>query len=156
MAMKNEIEEALHAHAVWRKQFRDFLNGRAPFDLATVGATDQCTLGKWLDNEGHRMIPSELHDEIRAVHKEFHQIAAGIIHKIKEKRFAEAHEDISPDGPLNRASLRLEDLLLKLSLREPAGAGSPSPQNEPAPSAQGSEKPLASSPDEPLPPITPG
>lgn len=155
MRMKKEIEEALHAHAVWRKQFKDFLNGRASFDLATVSATDQCIFGKWLDNEGYRMIPSALHDEIRAVHKEFHQIAAEIIQKIKEKRFAEAREDISQDGPLNRASLRLGGLLLKLSLREPTRAGSPSSQNEPAPSAQESEEPLAPALDEPLPPTTP-
>ncbi len=71
MAMKNEIEEALHARALWRKQFKDFLNGRASFDLATAGATDQCIFGEWLDNEGYRMMPPELHDEIRAVHKEF-------------------------------------------------------------------------------------
>lgn len=155
MSMKNEIEEALHAHAVWRKRFKDFLNGHASFDLATVSATDQCIFGKWLDNEGYRMMPSELHDEIRAVHKEFHQIAAEIIQKIKEKRFAEAHEDISQDGSLNRASLRLRDLLLKLSLREPNWAGSPSPQNKAAPGAQGAEEAFAPSPDEPLPPTAP-
>ncbi len=28
MGMKIEIEEALRAHALWRKQFKDFLNGR--------------------------------------------------------------------------------------------------------------------------------
>ncbi|HEU0282707.1 MAG TPA: CZB domain-containing protein [Gallionella sp.] len=156
MGMKNEIEEALHAHAVWRKRFKDFLNGRAPFDLATVSATDQCIFGKWLDKEGHRMIPSELHDEIRAVHNEFHQIAAGIIQKIKEKRFAEAHEDISQDGPFNQASLRLRDLLLKLSLREPTRASSSLPQNKQAPSAQGSEEPLAPSPGVPPLPNAPG
>lgn len=156
MGMKNEIEEALHAHSVWRKQFKDFLNGRASFDLATISATDQCVFGKWLDNEGHRMIPSALHDEIRATHKEFHQIAAGIIQKIKEKRFAEAHDDISQDGSLNQASLRLRELLLKLTLHEPTGAGSPSPQNEQAPSAQGAEEPLAPSSGEPPLPNAPG
>ena len=130
MGMKIEIEEALHAHALWRKQFKDFLNGRASIDIAKVNATDQCIFGKWLDNEGYRMIPSELYDEICTVHKEFHQIAAGIIQKIKEKQFAEAREEISQDGALNRVSLRLNDLLLKLSLRGPSGAVSTSPQNQ--------------------------
>ncbi len=140
MGMKIEIEEALRAHAVWRKQFKDFLNGRASVDITKVNATDQCTFGKWLNNEGSRMIPAEQHDEIRAVHQEFHQIAAGIIHKIKEKRFAEAREDISQDGALNQASVRLKDLLVKLSLHEPTAAGSPSPQNNQAPSTQESEE----------------
>jgi hypothetical protein len=155
MGMKIEIEEALHAHALWRKQFKDFLSGRAAFDLEKVGATDQCIFGKWLENEGCRLIPAELHDEICAVHKEFHLIAAEIIRKIKEKQFAEAREDISPDGSLNRASLRLRDMLLKLSLREPTGAGAPAPLYGQAPSTQRSEEPLKPSSDEPLLPKAP-
>jgi hypothetical protein len=155
MGMKIEIEEALHAHALWRKQFKDVLNGRASFDLAIISATDQCIFGKWLDNEGLRMIPSEPHSEIRAVHKEFHQIAAGIIQKIREKRFAEAREDISQDGTLNQMSLRLRDLLLKLSLHEPIGVGLPSPQNQQAPSTQDSEEPFAPTSGERLLPDAP-
>lgn len=145
MGMKIEIEEALRAHALWRKQFKDFLNGRGSIDIAKVNTTAQCVLGKWLDNEGYRMIPTELHDEICAVHKEFHQIAAGIIQKIKEKRFAEARADISQNGNLDRVSLRLRGLLLKLSLREPSRAVPTSSQYEQAPSTQGSEDPLATS-----------
>ncbi len=119
MEMKNEIDEALNAHSAWKQQFKDFLNGRATFDLATVDATDHCRFGTWLDNEGYRMVPSEIHSEIRSVHKEFHQIAAEIIQKIKDERFAEAREDISQNGALNQASLRLTDLLMNLSLRAP-------------------------------------
>lgn len=40
-------------------------------------------------------------------------MAAEIIVKIKERRFAEAHADISSDGPLNRASVRMSKFLLK-------------------------------------------
>lgn len=136
MSMKNEVAAALQAHAAWRKKFKDILNGRVAFDLASIDATDQCFFGSWLANEGHRMIPSALHDEICNVHAEFHHIAAGIIQKIKEKRFAEAQEDISPDGSLNQASERLRQLLLKLSFREPVGAGSALPQGESAATAQ--------------------
>ena len=127
MGMKSEIESALHAHTLWRTRFKDFLNGKAAFDLDTISATDQCEFGKWLDHEGHRMIPSSLHDEICRVHKEFHLIAAGIIQKIKEKRFAEAKADIAQEGALNQASMRLRDLLLKLSLREPGAAATAAP-----------------------------
>lgn len=96
------------------------------------------------------MIPSELHDEICTVHAEFHQIAADIIQKIKEKRFAEAQEDIAPDGSLNQATERLRQLLLKLSFREQVGAGSLLPPGEPASNAPGSEELLAPPADETL------
>lgn len=121
MRMKKEVEAALQAHSAWREQFKDILNGRSTFDLAKISATDQCIFGKWLNNEGHRIIPSELHDEIRAVHQDFHRAAAEIIQKIKEKRFTEAREDISLQGALNQTSLRLRSLMAKLSFNPPAG-----------------------------------
>lgn len=130
MAMKSEIEAALHAHAAWRERFKDILNGRAPFDLAIISDAHLCALGKWLDSEGNRMIPSELHSEICVVHTEFHQIAAGIIQMIRDKRYPAAHEAIALDGPLNQTSLRLRGLLVKLSFREPPVASKPSPLDE--------------------------
>lgn len=130
MGMKSEIEAALHAHAAWRERFKDILNGRAPFDITIISDDHQCTLGKWLDSEGHRMIPSALHDEICAVHKKFHQIAADIIQMIKDKRYPAAQEAIALDGPLNQTSLQLRGLLVKLSFREPAVASTPSALDE--------------------------
>jgi hypothetical protein len=148
MGMKGEIEAALRAHSLWRKKFKDILNGKAPFDLTKISATDQCEFGKWLDNEGYRMIPSETHDELRVVHQEFHLIAADIIQKIKDKRFAEAKEDVSQSGALNQASMRLRELLLKLSLSKPTGASSS--QSKPVQSEPGSEELLTPPPGEPL------
>jgi len=130
MGMKSEIEAALQAHAAWREHFKDILYGRASFDLADINSTDHCNLGKWLANEGHRMIPSELHDEICTVHQEFHHIAAEIIQKIKEKRYTEAKKDIELDGSLNQTSIRLRSLLVKLSFNEPAKAAIPAVESE--------------------------
>lgn len=132
MAMKSEIEAALKAHAAWREHFNDILHGRAPFDLNEVSADDQCKLGKWLVNEGHRMLPLELHDEICAVHHEFHRIAAEILQKIREKRYAEAKQDIALDGAFNQTSKQLRSLLAKLTFKEPATAQSDKPQEESA------------------------
>lgn len=123
MGMKSEIEQALEAHAAWRKHFKDFLHGKASFDVALAGVTDQCAFGKWLDHEGDRLMPEDLHGDICAAHAAFHQTAAEIVQKIKEKRFAEAHADVAPDGALNHASEKLAKLLLKASLREPGHGG---------------------------------
>ena len=155
MSMKSEIETALKAHAAWRERFKDILNGRAPFDLAKISATNQCIFGQWLDNEGYRMIPSELHDEIRVVHQEFHQIAADIIQKIKEKRYTEAKNDISLEGALNQKSQQLRSLLVKLSFTEPAVAHSALEQDLEAPTESGSAETLAPPADEIKLPDTP-
>ena len=157
MGMRNEINEALNAHSAWKSRFKDFLNGRASFDLKTIDATDQCHFGKWLANEGYRMVPSELYNEIQGVHKEFHQIAADILQKIKDKRFEEAREDISQNGALNQASLRLRDLLMKLSLREPSSVTSPAPKNGQPSSSPETDKQQSPDPDKAeLPPTAEG
>ena len=119
MAMKAEIEEILQSHSAWRKRFKDFLNGRAPFDLAVAGATDRCNFGQWLDKEGYRLMPKALHEEICSAHTSFHAVAAGIIQQIKEKRYAEARAEIAPQGSLDQASARLTTLLRRASLLEP-------------------------------------
>lgn len=129
MGMKSEIEQALEAHAAWRKRFRDYLNGRGSFDVESVGANDQCQFGKWLNREGGRLMPTSLHADIRSAHDEFHRVAAGVVQKIKDRQFAEARHDLAADGPFNRASETLRCHLLKASLREP---GSASPKQEPA------------------------
>lgn len=154
MGMKSEIEQALDAHAAWRKRFKDFLNGRGSFDIAVVGANDQCQFGQWLNREGSRLMPSNLHGETRAVHDEFHRVAAGIVQKIKDKQFAEARKDLAADGALNRASENLKSILLKATLREPgSGAGASAAQAEAAPPEQAAPQaeaaPAPSGPAEP-------
>ena len=145
MGMKFEIEEALHAHATWRKRFRDYLNGNASFDVMAVGDSHQCQFGNWLDKEGYRLMPPNRQDEIRSAHDEFHRIAAEIVQKIKEKRFADVREDISSEGSLNRASRRLSDVLLKARLHEPTAMGVSRPTGS-APVLDGREAPPEPSP----------
>lgn len=152
MGMKSEIKAALDAHAAWRDHFKDILHGRAPFDLNKISANDHCVLGKWLKDEGHRMIPSELHDEICTVHQEFHRIAADIIQKIKDKQYTEAHKAISLDGPLNQTSIRLRKLLMQLSFSKPAAENSLSASASASPENDHTEEMLNIPADNMLPP----
>lgn len=133
MGMRFEIDAALKAHSVWRKRFRDYLNGKASFDVMSVGDSHQCQFGHWLDNEGHRLMPTKRQGEIRCAHDDFHRVAAEILQKIKEKRFAEVRADIGPDGVLNQASVRLSELLLKARLHEPGAKDATKPNESPTP-----------------------
>ncbi len=127
MGLREEIDAALHAHAAWRKHFKDFLNGRASFETNLAGVTDQCDFGRWLAKEGYRLMPSEIHGQILEVHAEFHHVAGEIVRKIKEKHFAEVRQDLSAGGPFNRASAKLSDLLHKASLREKSATAAAAP-----------------------------
>jgi hypothetical protein len=148
MAMKSEVDEAIKIHVAWRERFKDILYGRAPFDLDVISASDQCTLGKWLVNDGYRMMPAALHRDICDEHQEFHRIAAEILRKIKAKRYAEAKKDIQLDGALNRSSQRLKVLLSKLSFTEPAKEEMPIAENLPPGTMQETLEPLYSSTEE--------
>ncbi len=127
MSMKSEVEEALHAHSAWRKRFKDFLNGKASFDVAAVGDSHGCKFGDWLDHEGYRLMPEKRRTEVQEAHDEFHRVAAGIVEKIQQKKFAEAKEDLANEGPLNRASARLTEALVKAKLHEPGAVPPASP-----------------------------
>lgn len=127
MSMKTEVEQALQEHAAWRKRFKDYLSGKASFDEATAGDSHHCRFGDWLDHEGYRLMPETRRTEVQDAHNEFHRIAAGIVQKIHEKRFAEAKKDLATDGPLNRASARLTESLVKAKLHEPTAVPSSTP-----------------------------
>lgn len=127
MSMKIEIEEALQSHSAWRKRFKDYLYGKASFDETSAGDSHHCQFGDWLAHEGYRLMPETRRIEVQDAHNEFHRIAAGIVQKIHEKRYAEAKEDIATDGPLNRASARLTESLVKARLHEPTGITSSPP-----------------------------
>jgi hypothetical protein len=133
MGMREEIDAALEAHALWRKRFKDYLAGRAPFDVDRASATDRCGFGHWLDREGYRLMPTELHAQIREAHAAFHHVAAEVIRAIKEKRFADAHKAIAVNGAFDRASARLAYLMRRATLKEPRGARAPAAAGEAPP-----------------------
>ena len=56
MGIKEDIEQAIHTHAAWKAKFRDFLSGKAAFDLAVIGDTGACHLGQWIGEEGCRLL----------------------------------------------------------------------------------------------------
>ncbi|WP_342616771.1 CZB domain-containing protein [Rhodoferax sp. GW822-FHT02A01] len=133
MGMRFEIDAALMAHSAWKKHFRDYLNGKAAFDVTTVGDAHQCQFGKWLDDEGYRLMPERRREQICIAHDEFHHVAAEILQKIKNKRFAEARADIGADGVLSHTSIRLSELLLKARLHEPGTRDAPEPDKSVGP-----------------------
>ncbi len=115
MGLKEDIEDAIHAHGEWKARFRDFLNGKGALDLSSVGVTNACKLGHWLDAEGQHLLSQNDYEEVSRLHAEFHLIAGEIVRKIKQKDFAGAHQDIASNGPLDQASHALTVYLRKVT-----------------------------------------
>lgn len=116
MSLKEDIEQAIHAHGAWKAQFRDFLSGKAALDPAAIGDTQACRLGQWLGQEGRWLLPEKDHDEICKLHTEFHHVVGAVIQKIKHKDFSGARHDLGREGVFDQASLALTTALRKATL----------------------------------------
>lgn len=115
MSLKEEIDQAIADHAAWKTRFRDFINNRLELDISTVGQSNHCQFGKWLENEGERMLlPKEAHDEIGSLHAEFHRIAAEVIKKKIAGDLNGAQKDLSAQGAFGQASAALMQRMLRL------------------------------------------
>jgi hypothetical protein len=132
MGLKEDIEAAIHAHGEWKARFRDFLNGKSALDLSSVGVTNACKLGHWLGAEGQHLLPPNDYEEVCRLHADFHLIAGEVVRKIKQKDFAGARKDISPNGPLDRASKALT-----VYLRKATSHSTPKPSASAAPEDTG-------------------
>jgi len=114
MITREEIDAVLAAHASWKARFHDFLVGRSGLDIATLGTTDHCAFGNWLDRYGTKYLKKEQYEEIDALHAEFHRIAAEVAEKLKRHDYAGAHALIAQGGKLEQASSALAVRLLQV------------------------------------------
>jgi hypothetical protein len=123
VGIKSDIEDAIKVHGAWKARFRDFLNGKAGLDLSEVGKTDACKLGMWLDDGARRMLSSENHAKICALHAQFHQVAGSIVHDIKQKDFMAARQALVSAGSFDQASHAMCAFLRKVVLHERPASG---------------------------------
>jgi len=114
MITREEIDAVLAAHASWKARFHDYLVGRAGLDIATLGTTDHCAFGNWLDRYGAKYLKQAQYREIDALHAEFHRVAAEVADKLKSRDFAGAHALIAQGGKLEQASGALAARLLQV------------------------------------------
>ncbi|MFP5409155.1 MAG: CZB domain-containing protein [Gammaproteobacteria bacterium] len=142
MGIESDIEHFIHAHGEWKTRFRDFLNGKAGLDLSTVGQTNACTLGQWLDGSAQRTLSDDDHAEACRLHAHFHQVAGGIVHAIKQKDFQAARAALAPSGSFDQASHALGAFLRKIAHHAPK-AKSPKVQAAEVPQPPAADAPPA-------------
>lgn len=119
MGIREDIEEAIHAHGAWKVKFRDFLSGKESMDLSEIAHTEACELGMWLEAGGRRLLKPEDYEEACKRHANFHQVAGEVVSRIKQKDFKAARQMIAADGSFDRASHELSTFLRKAALRSP-------------------------------------
>jgi hypothetical protein len=122
MSIKRDIEYAIYTHGAWKTRFRNFLSGRVAMDISSVGCTDACKLGHWLDNEARRMLTPEDHAEACRLHAHFHAVCGSVVDNIKRRDFAAARAALLTDGSFDEASRELAAFLRRMPLRQRAAS----------------------------------
>lgn len=109
-------KDAIAAHVNWKLRIHALLSGKLPekLDPAAIEKDNVCELGKWLHSDGKQAMLGPQHNELLAVHAEFHREAARIVRETYAGRKIglEAIEMISPFGKL---TTRIVGILSRMS-----------------------------------------
>lgn len=76
------VQDAIYAHAQWKLKLSAYLKTpNGSINANTLGADNQCELGKWLHGEAVRYANLPEFAAVCTAHTEFHRAAADIVKK---------------------------------------------------------------------------
>jgi len=93
------FDDAIKVHEEWKNKLVEYISKPdRGLDAATVGAEDQCELGKWLRGEGLAHSGVAEFSQLKRDHKRFHKAAGAIVKK------ANAGNRVSEKAPMGPRS----------------------------------------------------
>ncbi|MEJ2344299.1 MAG: methyl-accepting chemotaxis protein [Gammaproteobacteria bacterium] len=107
-----DLQFAKTAHLVWKKNLRDFLDGKGSLSTAQAVSHHDCSLGKWYYGEGMQCygdVPEM--KELESPHAEMHELIKTIISLRDADRQEEAEEEYQKIGPLSKRIVALLDAI---------------------------------------------
>ena len=106
-----DFDNAIAAHKVWLRHLEFFMDGIEPdyVDLDTAGDAGLCSLGQWLSGSGRQYGDLAHFPRLEAAHREFHQVAAEIVHCIRKEQNIEA--DALLKGRMSELSAEIVTLI---------------------------------------------
>ncbi|MBF0331270.1 MAG: CZB domain-containing protein [Candidatus Omnitrophica bacterium] len=106
---RKAVDGALSAHGQWYSRLQDAIKtGKSDFKPATVKTDDKCAFGKWFYSEFPAVLKNNpLHEEIKALHAEFHQEAGKILEMALEGKKEEAAKLIGGGSTFKSLSSKL-------------------------------------------------
>jgi methyl-accepting chemotaxis protein len=104
-----KILSTLQSHTVWKDTLRHMLDDNlAP----TIANETQCDFSQWLSQEGKKMLPADLYNEICKCHSEFHRVASEVINQYQQGTVAQAEQSLLLEGDFSRADEMFFEKLL--------------------------------------------
>jgi len=115
-----DLEKAIQAHTEWKTKLRSAIAQQASLDSATIGADNQCPLGKWLHGEARSKYGHlAAYRECVGAHADFHRQAGAVARQINGKQYAAAETALGASTPYADASSKTGVAIIKL--RKEAG-----------------------------------
>ena len=92
--MAHQFDEAILAHVSWILRFRHVLSGieRESVDPTLVGDDSACQFGQWLLASPEAFRTPGQFERVRALHREFHDEAAGIARALRDHQSRDSLE----------------------------------------------------------------
>ncbi|HYP67922.1 MAG TPA: CZB domain-containing protein [Thiobacillaceae bacterium] len=105
----------ISAHVLWKKRLLAMLDGSSDEKLVpeAIGMDDKCALGKWIYSDGQTFSSTASYETVRAMHAEFHRLAAEVVTLYQAGKIAEAEQLLQRE--YSRHSERLKHRILALS-----------------------------------------
>jgi hypothetical protein len=115
MNLKEEINLYIAQHGMWKSRLLDSLEKRSSeFDPEAVKTDNQCAFGKWLYNSiSSDLKASNLYEEVRAAHADFHRETARILRLIMDGKMDEAKRSLEMDTVYAAISSKLTLLMMQ-------------------------------------------
>ena len=105
----------ISAHVLWKKRLLAMLEGSGDetLDPEVVGMDDKCALGKWIYGDGQAFSKSASYETVRAMHAEFHRLAAEVVRLHQAGKTTQAEQLLQRE--YSRHSEKLKHRILALS-----------------------------------------
>lgn len=100
------VTKAIAAHGQWKVRLREVIaSGRSEWTVDQVKVDDQCLLGRWIYGDALARFPGDpVVEQVRDLHREFHQEAARVLALALAGRRAEAEQAMAQGSAYSRVS----------------------------------------------------
>ena len=115
----------ISAHVLWKKRLLAMLAGSSDekLDPEAIGMDDKCALGKWIYGDGQTYSSSASFETVRAMHAEFHRLAAQVVILYQDGKVPDAEQLLQRE--YSKHSERLKHRILALAHEVEASDATP-------------------------------
>jgi len=109
------FDDAIAAHVDWKAKLRTYIKkADKSLNPEIVEKDNECSLGKWIYEEGAIYKSNQHYEDLRKEHAEFHKCASDIIRKADSGNIIEAETMIDPQSKYTEISMRVVTKIRKM------------------------------------------